>query len=275
MPWRGIPPPEAMMAAVQSISLYEDVLVPRLFLPLAEQLLDLVDVQPGERVLDIACGPGTVAQLAAARVGLAGHVTGCDVSPAMLDVARSKSSSIEWLETSAAPLVGVAEESFDVVTCQQGLQFFPDRPAAVAEMHRALVPGGRVAIAVWGPLEHSPAFAALAAALREVKGDESADRFRNGPWGMPDPDALAELLGDAGFVDVQVVPRTVSGDFEGGPEQLVAVLAISPVADDVAVLSDEAAVALPAALARHAEPLTEDGVIRSTLEANVAFGRKP
>lgn len=260
---------------MQSISVYEDVLVPRLFLPLAEQLLDLVELKPGERVLDVACGPGTVAQVAAARVGLAGHVTGCDLSPAMLDIARSKSSSIEWLETSAAPLAGVPDNAFDVVTCQQGLQFFPDRPAAVAEMHRALVPGGRVAIAVWGPLERSPAFAALADAIEDVVGKEAADRFRGGPWGMPDPDDLARLLDGAGFADVHVVQRTAAGTFEEGAVQLAAPLVVSPVADDIASLSEDQAVALVEAVACHAEPITEGGAIRSTSEANVAIGRKP
>jgi SAM-dependent methyltransferase len=250
---------------------YEQVLVPRVFAPMAEELLDLVDVHAGERLLDVGCGPGTVA-VAAERRGA--RATGCDPSPDMLAFARAKSSTIEWIETAAAPLVGVPDEAFDVVTCQHALQFVPDRPAAMAEMHRVLVPGGRVAVATWGPLENSPAFAAVQRGLREFAGDEAAERLRNGPWGFPDPDALGSLLDGAGFDGVEVVQRTVRGDFDGGPEQLLGVLVISPVGDDLAAFSPEQAEAFLDAVRRDTAPLTEDGVVRNTMEANVAIGVK-
>lgn len=254
------------------VAVYDDVLVPRMFNPLAEQVLDLAGVQAGDRVLDVACGPGTVACLAAERVGPTGRVVGCDVSPAMLELARAKLSAVQWIESPAAPLGGIPDAAFDVVTCQQGLQFFPDRPAAVAEMHRALAPGGRAVVAVWGPIERSPAFAALADAIEDVVGKEAADRFRGGPWGMPDPGDLARLLEGAGFEDVQVVQRTATGTFEEGAVQLAAPLVVSPAADDILSLTDAQAAALVEAADRHAEPLTEGGAIRNAAESNVAIG---
>ena len=77
-------------ASVNAMSVYDEIMVPRLFDPWAEFLLDQLKLQSGQSVLDVACGPGTVTRQAALRVGPSGRVTGCDFSPAMLELARSK-----------------------------------------------------------------------------------------------------------------------------------------------------------------------------------------
>ena len=142
-------------ASTSSMNFYDEIMVPRLFEPWAELLLDQTNPKSGQAVLDVACGPGTVTRLAALRVGPTGRVVGCDLSPAMLELARSKiaagpSAPIEYLECPADSL-RVSDDAFDVVTCQQGLQFFPDRAAALVEMRRALRAGGKLGIAVWCP----------------------------------------------------------------------------------------------------------------------------
>ncbi len=106
-----------------------------------------------EAVLDVATGPGTVARIAAARARSTGRVVGIDISAPMLEVARGKpaepgAAPLEFLERHAHDLQ-FPDASFDVVLCQQGLQFFPDQIAALPEMHRVLKPSGRVGIAVW------------------------------------------------------------------------------------------------------------------------------
>ncbi|MDQ3757023.1 MAG: class I SAM-dependent methyltransferase [Actinomycetota bacterium] len=264
-------------APAEAMAVYEDVFVPRLFVPHAQVLLDELQVQPGERVLDVACGPGTVALLAAARVGPQGRVTACDISPAMLDIARAKAGAdaVEWVETPAAPLAGIAEESYDVATCQQGLQFFPDRLGALAEMRRALAPGGRAGVATWTAIEESPAFAALAAAIAGVLGAELAARYRGRPWGLHEADELAGLLRQAGFADVSVVQRTTTGLFEGGAGQLVRTLAAAAVAPEVAALGEEGYARLVAAAARHMEPLTDPAGVTASFTTNIAFGTRP
>jgi ubiquinone/menaquinone biosynthesis C-methylase UbiE len=100
---------------------YDEFFVPRLFEPWAELLLDEVDLQPGEAVLDVATGPGTVARLAAARVGSQGRVVAADISPQMLDVARAKpaltgAAPIEYLQSPAAPLA-IQPGTFNAVLC--------------------------------------------------------------------------------------------------------------------------------------------------------------
>ena len=123
--------------------MYERYFVPTIFAPLASLLIELAAIQPSERVLDVACGTGVVARLAAQYVGPTGQVVGLDLNPEMLAVACTiplpPGASIRWQEGSAVALP-CAEAAFEVVCCQQGLQFFPDRGAALREMHRVLVP---------------------------------------------------------------------------------------------------------------------------------------
>jgi ubiquinone/menaquinone biosynthesis C-methylase UbiE len=119
---------------------YERELVPAVFGPWAPVLLDLAELKPGERVVDIACGTGIVARIAATKVGPTGVVVGVDLNPGMLAVARSVetsdgATSVQWQEASADRLP-FSDASFDVACCQLGLQFFADRPAALREMHR-------------------------------------------------------------------------------------------------------------------------------------------
>src|SRR5687768_12626895 len=108
--------------------MYERWLVGSLFRPWAEMTLDEVELSPGDRVLDIACGTGIVARVAKERLGDAGHVAGIDISPDMLAVARAVAPAIDWRQGSASALPLHDGEQFNVVVCQQGLQFFPEKP---------------------------------------------------------------------------------------------------------------------------------------------------
>ena len=140
--------------------------MPRLFEPWALLLLDECNLRPNAAVLDVATGPGTVARVAAKRIGPGGRVVATDISRPKLDVANSKPSlpdaaPITYIESPAAPL-GVENAAFDFVVCQQGLQFFPDRLAALREMRRALKPRGQLAITAWSHIEDNPFYAASA-----------------------------------------------------------------------------------------------------------------
>jgi len=254
---------------------YDGIMVPRLFEPWAEVLLDQLALQPGEQVLDVACGPGTVARAAAHRVGTTGRVTGVDFSPAMLAIARGKppvdgGAPIEYLEGPADKL-DMSDDDVDVVTCQHGLQFFPDRPAALAEMRRVLRPGGRLGVALWRDIAECPPFNALADGIAEVLGEQLATTYRSGPWGLADPDELAALLDAAGFTEIAVTRHELPLVFDGGAAQLVETLSFTPVAPDVAALDDAGHQRLIDAVARAAAPITSDGMVRSTAAANLAI----
>jgi ubiquinone/menaquinone biosynthesis C-methylase UbiE len=143
-------PPEAAEA-------YESAFVPRLFGEWARLLVDSVDFETGDRVLDVACGTGIVARLAAESVGQEGRIVGLDLNQAMLDVARRFDSSIEWRQGDAASLP-FADHSFDIVFCQAALMFFPDPTAALREMARVADPRATLAIQVWDRTPDQPAY---------------------------------------------------------------------------------------------------------------------
>jgi ubiquinone/menaquinone biosynthesis C-methylase UbiE len=140
---------------------YENQLVQPLFRPFAERLISLVQPREGDRVLDVACGTGIVARLAKERVGEEGSVVGIDLNPQMIAVARARDSRIDWRQGNAEALPVRAEESFDIVTCHQGLQFFPDRAAALREIRQVLKDGGRLAAGTWRPFSEMPLLVAL------------------------------------------------------------------------------------------------------------------
>lgn len=193
-----------MTASPDSIALsnpavaYESCLVDPLFRPWAMLLLDLTDVAPGDTVLDVACGTGIVARLAADRIGSPTQVVGVDQSRGMLQVAREVDSQIDWREGSAGYLPLSDGESFTVVLCSQSFQFFPDRTAAARQMLRALKPDGRLGITTWSPLTggflhdlHLIAEQRLGAILdrRHIFGEEAPMR---------------QLLANAGFQKIEV-----------------------------------------------------------------------
>lgn len=189
--------PKYAMSQASFPEMYERALVGPLFRPWAEHLLERAALEPGARVLDVACGTGIVARLAKQRVGAA-RVAGVDLSPQMLEVARTIAPAVEWREANAGALP-FEDASFDVVLCQQGLQFFPDRPAAAREMRRVLAPGGRALAATWIALEESPFFLALDRVGRSHLGTITDQRHALG-----DAAALRRVFEEAGFPSVEV-----------------------------------------------------------------------
>ena len=255
---------------------YEEVLVPRLFEPWALQLLDECNLRPNAVVRDVATGPGTVARLAAKRIGSGGRVVATDISRPMLDVAASKPSSpdsapITYIESPAAPL-GVESVAFDFVVCQQGLQFFPDRLAALSEMRRALKPSGQLAIATWSRIEDNALYAALHAALRETVPADLADRLL-APFGGPDVKALEDTVEAAGFQEVRARSATLPLIFEGGIAQAARSLEASPLAPSLATLPSGTQLKLNAAIGAHLAPFLRDGKVSANMTSNIAIAR--
>lgn len=185
---------------------YQRYFVPAIGGPFAADLIEEAALRPGERVLDVACGTGVVTRLAAERVGPSGTLAALDVNPAMLSAARSIPSSgapIQWYETSAEAMP-LPDGAFDVVLCQLGLQFVADKEAALREMRRVLVPGGRVLVSVPPP---NAFFGVLAEALARHVGDQAAGFVRM-VFSLGTPATVERFFRDAGFDDVAV--RTYS-----------------------------------------------------------------
>ena len=185
--------------------LYERYMVPAVARLWAADLVERAAPKSGERVLDVACGTGIVARLAAAAMGM-GHVVGLDINQGMLAVARSRSAGpglhIEWHEASALDLP-FPDTSFDLILCQLGLQFFPDQPRALHEMIRVLVPNGRLALSVFTAIERTPVTNALADALDRYLGP-GASAVKHSEHSLSDPVHLHGMVTGAGFREVTI-----------------------------------------------------------------------
>jgi ubiquinone/menaquinone biosynthesis C-methylase UbiE len=210
-------------------------MVPSLFGPWAVDLVKLAAPLRGERILDVACGTGIVARLAAQNLGPMGKVVGLDLNPGMITVARSASAgteNIEWREGNAMALP-FSDKTFDLVLCQQGLQFFPDRLVSSKEMHRVLVPGGRLALSVWSSIGKCPGFQSLAVALGNHIGSEAA-AFMQSPFSLANESDLRSLVEKAGFHDVKIQSATKRLIFPSPDEFVKRYVAASPLASMVA-----------------------------------------
>jgi ubiquinone/menaquinone biosynthesis C-methylase UbiE len=199
---------------------YESYMVPALFRPCAERLLQSAAPEPGQRVLDIATGTGVVARLVRPRLGPAGRVTAIDVSPDMLAVARGcaerEGLDIEWREAPAEKLP-LPDAGYDLALCQFALMFFADRAAALSEARRVLAAGGRLALNVFEGIERHPFYMALDHAIQQRLGVSAVA----GIFSLGDAGALESLIAEAGFEDVIIERVALTSRFPN-PEAFLA-----------------------------------------------------
>lgn len=263
----------AWQAGREIIDGYERHLVPKLFEPWGRRLVEHVAPQPGERVLDVACGTGIIARLAADRVGTEGSVTGVDLLPPMLavaaDVCAEVRPPIEWREADAASLP-LPDESVDVVLCQQGLQFFADQPASLGEMLRVTRLGGRLAVSVWRGLAHLPGYAALVAAL-EPHSPAGAG-FIKAVASLADAGELRGLLEGAGWADVRIVIDVVAVRYASAGDFVREMIEIAPV-PDLHQLDAGARAHIVAQVETALASYTDDEGVTFPMEAHVAVAR--
>lgn len=242
--------------------------------PWVPDLVAAAQLRQGERVLDLACGTGLVARHAATQLGPAGRVTGLDINAGMLAVARvapvPPGTTIEWVEASALAM-DLPNASFDVVLCQQGLQFFPDPIAALRESLRVLVPGGRALFSVWK--SPSPYNIAAGDVLERHAGAEIARKYRASRV-VPDAESLRRMLVEAGFHAVEIQPQPRIIRLPAIEDFVVKHLSSSPVGGTIAAMSGEQRARfgreVRVALRSYADG---DGVAIPD-EINIATGRK-
>jgi ubiquinone/menaquinone biosynthesis C-methylase UbiE len=238
--------------------------------PWVQCLVDVAALQPAEHVLDVACGTGFVARLAAERVRAKGRVVGIDLNAGMIEAARAASRQgaavrIEW-RTGDAGALPFENDVFDVVLCQQGVQFFPDRVHALLEMRRVLRVGGRLAFTVWSAIGDTPYHAALADALARHLSAEAGSMARASS-ALHDPVELHGLVASAGFRNVSV-RRTIKTTKLPLPTEFVpGHLAALPMAQEIARLSAERRDALVQEMAEALSAYVDRG--QSVLPAGV------
>lgn len=252
---------------------YERYFVPAIGAPMANGLIEIVAPAQGERILDVACGTGVIARLASQRVGESGTVAGLDMNPGMLAVARTTTppgTTIDWHEAGAEAM-SFPDESFDALVCQMGLQFMPDKHAALTEMRRVLVPGGRLVLSVPGPIP-SP-LDVLGQALTRHIGPEAAG-FVNQVFSLHDTDEIQSLVRDAGFRDVSVQADTRSLRLPAPGDFLWQFVHSTPLAAAVAGVNDEQRSALERDVMAGWQQFEENGALALQVRMVVATARR-
>ena len=181
--------------------------------PFGPTVLAAAHVAPGNRILDLACGPGDAALLAVPIVAEAGSVVGADISEPMLRAARSRISSRTFKTVVAdGQALPFADGTFDAVVCQLGLQFFSDAVRGLEESRRVLAAGRYAAVCVISASDRAPMWGILADTLSTYLPDERDMLFRS--FALADPKHLQGLFFTAGFRDVEVRTETCHGTVE-------------------------------------------------------------
>jgi len=235
---------EAWQLEGNAAQIYEEQKVPSLFRPLAEITLRHVDLDKGDHVIDLACGTGIMGRLAAKIVGSSGSVVGVDLNSGMIEAAKQYSMvdgvNMEWHQGDVTALP-FPDASFDVAFCQQGLQFFPDKLAALKEIRRVLKPGGPVNMTVWSDL--NPYNAAVAGALTQYVSAQVA-AGSTAPFEFRDLVVIKKPLIAAGFHDITTEPLIVERLLGPAEKSIPTELAGVPYANDVAKLDTPTRMAL-------------------------------
>lgn len=262
-----------LQAQIDAANAYEALFVPALFGQWAPKVADAVQVQPGQRVLDVACGTGILAREIAPRIGSSGRVVGVDPSSGMVAVAKQLAPAIEWREGVAESLP-FPDQSFDAVVSQFGLMFFTDRRQALYEMLRVLTPGGRLAVAVWDSLDNIPAYASEVALLERTAGRQGADALR-APFVLGNRKDLATLFSDAGMASAKITTHRGTAQFpsirtmvEADLRGWLPVMGVILSEDQIGRISQEAEQAL-------SSYATADGRAVFHLSAHLVTARKP
>jgi ubiquinone/menaquinone biosynthesis C-methylase UbiE len=251
--------------------LYQSFFVPSIATPVSAELLSTAALRPGTRVVDIACGTGVVTRAAAEQIGPTGSVTGIDVAPDMIAVAKaipSGGAPITWQEADAASLP-LPDESYDVGLCQMGLMFMEDRAGALRELHRVLAPGGRVVVNTPGRIQHL--FEVMEQAIADNL-EPSLGAFVSAVFSMHDPSALAALLQEAGFGDVSCKAYSAIFDLPGPVEFLWNYINLTPMGALVGDASEEAKAAMERQVVEGWAPFVVNGRMRVEQPMALAWG---
>lgn len=253
---------------------YERYFVPAIATPVSGPLLAAAALEPGERVLDVACGTGVVARLAAPEVGTTGSVAGVDVAPDMIEVAAAipvpKGTDIEW-HTSDATALPFPDDSYDVALCQMGLMFVENRASAVAEMKRVLVPEGRLVVSTPGSIQ--PGLEIMAQAISDHI-DPGLGGFVRAVFSMHDPDAVASLLREAQLSRVTTTVESVRLELPPPADFLWQYVNLTPMGPVVAQAPDSAKTALERDVVAGWQPYLEDGAAVADQPMVIATARK-
>jgi SAM-dependent methyltransferase len=224
---------ETFQISAEQAEIYESTFVPAIFAQWSGPLADATGLEPGQMVLDVACGTGILARTAADRVGATGAVTGLDLSEGMLTVARRLRGDIEWRRGDSADLP-FPDDSFDAVLCQSALMFFPDATRALREMARACRPGGTVGVQVYSSLDAQPAYGPWIEMVARHAGPKAISLLST-YWVHGDLDIMRGRFEAAGLTGVTARTRLGTARWESIDAMVRTEIESTPLVDRISV----------------------------------------
>lgn len=255
---------------------YEECIVSTWMEDWSPDLIDAGHIGPNQRVLDVACGTGILARKAIGLVGQEGRFACVDLNEGMLRVAckcaeQTGVTGVEWHHCDVTKMPFFNGE-FDIVLCQQGLQFFPDKLAALQEIKRVLVPHGILALSVWGRPEKSPHVMVICDVFTEFFGPDSTQMFKVA-CSLSSPDVLSNLIMEAGFSDICIRTDVKIARHPSFARFLPAYFSIFPVASLISKLTDEERSRMFHLIEKELAPWIENGALAVPTENNILTAR--
>jgi SAM-dependent methyltransferase len=230
-----------------------------------EALVEGVGVQPGDRLLELAAGPGALGARWSGLVGPPGRVVISDIAPGMVETARRRNAGLGNVEVRLvdASAIDCPDASFDVVVSRMGLMFTPDPAAAFGEIRRVLTARGRLGALTWAGMEHNPWMTCVGmAAMMNGLVAGGPPVGPGGIFSLSDPARLATLAEDAGFVDVAVeqIPTSFRAESIDAHIERVSGLAGPLAAAFAAATPEQLAAVRQTATQLAADHISDDGV---------------
>lgn len=252
---------------------YERYIVPAWMGAWARHMVQAARIEAGDRVLDMACGTGVVAREAYKAVTSKGEVTGVDRDQQRLDAAakfarQEGASSIQWRQGDALN-IPLDTASCDVALCQQGLQFFPDKPAALQELARVLRPWGRVVLGTWAALNRCSIMSVLADIITENFGMKGGEVF-HASCSLSERETLRALLENAGFKNIHIRMETKVARYPSIADFLLGYLSIFPFSASISALNETDRVSLFKKMELALSSYSDDDGLAAPLTSHIA-----
>jgi len=251
--------------------LYEHYMVPMLFAPYAEDLAQRAAALEPTRVLEIAAGTGALTRRLAATLPAATEVVATDFNGAMIDMASALGTArpVEWRVADAQQLP-FADASFDLVACQFGVMFFPDRPGAYAEFRRVLRPGGVFLFNVWDHIGANELADVVTQALAQVFPDDPPRFLARTPHGYHDVEQVRADLAAGGFEqEASVVTLPLRACAESASHPALAYCQGSPLRGEIEARAPDRLSELTALAARAVAERFGAGPLDTLMQAHV------
>jgi SAM-dependent methyltransferase len=247
--------------------------------PAADWMIDALALEPGEVVLELAGGPGTVSMIAARAVSPGGHVIYSDFAGPMVDAARERlgAEGAPGVECRVidAEMIDLPDASVDAVACRMGYMLMADPARALRESARVLVPGGRIALAVWSDPGSNPWAALPMQAIANQLGAPPAPADAPSLWALADEARLRGLLEDAGFQSIRIEKLDDAVEFDSAEQWIELTRRLAgPLKALMANLDDDTRGAIEARMREAAKPYElPDGRISMPEQMLAATGR--